>query len=607
MSPRPRPARTKLDLILLFAFVLAIRLPFLTQAIGGDDVYYLAAAYHGLVDPLHPNHIWYVFGGRDVTFQGYPHPPGNAWFLCGLLAMVGDVHEVVFHAAYVVFSLLAVFGMYALARRFAQRPLAATLLCGVVPPFVVNGNLLESDVPLLSFWLAGAAAFVYGVDRKDWRLLAASGLGLAVAGLIAMQSVLFTPILLAYLWFRRERAWRYIALATTPILTLAAWQLFERATSGVFPAAISAGYLTSYGYERIPMKLRNALALAIHFCFLVLPMLLPFAAVRVWRDRRDGDTRFLMLWILIFFAGACALFYSGSARYLLPLAAPVAILLSRAPANWVRAAIGIQLAISLGLATVNFEHWNGYRQFARDMRAQTAGKRVWVDAEWGLRHYFEAAGALPLHRDQWIPTGDIVVESELAFPAPYAHGGRALVEVARTEIRPWIPLRLIGLEARSGYSTNSLGLLPYDVRGGVVDRVRAVTLRAQEPTLSILPMSAPEVDSQVLYGIYPAEGQPWRWTAEDAALLLKSPGRPATLELKIYIADAAPARVVHVRVEGGPETTKTLPGPGSYTVSLPVDTTGLSTVTVRLSVDRTFTPAGDSRRLGIILNEAGLR
>ena len=337
--------------------------------------------------------------------------------------------------------------------------------------------------------------------------MAASGLGLAVAGLIAMQSVLFTPILLAYLWFRRERAWRYIALATTPILTLAAWQLFERATSGVFPAAISAGYLTSYGYERIPMKLRNALALAIHFCFLVLPMLLPFAAVRVWRDRRDGDTRFLMLWILIFFAGACALFYSGSARYLLPLAAPVAILLSRAPANWVRAAIGIQLAISLGLATVNFEHWNGYRQFARDMRAQTAGKRVWVDAEWGLRHYFEAAGALPLHRDQWIPTGDIVVESELAFPAPYAHGGRALVEVARTEIRPWIPLRLIGLEARSGYSTNSLGLLPYDVRGGVVDRVRAVTLRAQEPTLSILPMSAPEVDSQVLYGIYPAEGQ----------------------------------------------------------------------------------------------------
>ena len=137
---RPRPARTKLDLILLFAFVLAIRLPFLTQAIGGDDVYYLAAAYHGLVDPLHPNHIWYVFGGRDVTFQGYPHPPGNAWFLCGLLAMVGDVHEVVFHAAYVVFSLLAVFGMYALARRFAQRPLAATLLCGVVPPFVVNGS-----------------------------------------------------------------------------------------------------------------------------------------------------------------------------------------------------------------------------------------------------------------------------------------------------------------------------------------------------------------------------------------------------------------------------------------------------------------------------------
>lgn len=600
--------RIRWHLAILTAAVVLLRLPFIDQAIGGDDVYYLAAAYHGLTDPLHPNHTTYVFEGREVTFQGYPHPPGNAAFLAILLAILKDVREPAFHLAYIGFSLLAVYGMYALARRFSKAPLWATLLFIAVPAFLVNGNTLESDVPLLACWTAGAAAFVYGTDRGSNRLLGLSAVFLAVAGMIAMQSFLFTPILLAYAWRSGTRpAARLFTTACVPVFVLVGWQVFERASSGQVPAMVSAGYIAADGFSRAAVKFRNAAALTIHAAFMVFPALLPFIIREVWRKRTEADTRFLAVWAALFLVVAWVIFYAGSARYLLPIAVPLAILASSAPLRCVQGAVAVHMALSLGLATVNYQHWNGYRTFASSLRNTVKEKRVWVDGEWGLRHYLEAQGALPMYRDQWIPDGDVVVQSELAFPAAIPHGGRELVQVAEAEIRPRIPLRLIGLESRSGYSTDSEGLLPFDFRGGTIDRVRAFVLRRHEPALTVLTMAAPETDTQIVSGIYPAEGEKWRWMSGESQVLLKSPKRPAELELRFYIADAAPARNVALSVAGGPRVSQSFPGPGSYSIQLPVDASGLSVVSVKIQVDRTFVPSGDQRTLGIILNEIGLR
>ena len=134
--------------------VLLIRLPFLNQAVQGDDFYYLKGAEHALIDPLHPHHAEYLFQGVRVTMRGHPHPPLNAWMLGGLLALFGDVREVPFHAAYSLFSLIAAYAAYFIARRYTPRPLLATLLFVAVPPFVVNGNSFEADLPFLAFWLA---------------------------------------------------------------------------------------------------------------------------------------------------------------------------------------------------------------------------------------------------------------------------------------------------------------------------------------------------------------------------------------------------------------------------------------------------------------------
>src|SRR5438477_12817556 len=98
--------RGGLKLLLIAAIVLALRLPFLNQAIQGDDVYYLAEAQHAQIEPLHPKHVQYAFIGRMVDMRGQPHPPLNAWYLALLLATFKDVSEIPFHAAYILFSLI---------------------------------------------------------------------------------------------------------------------------------------------------------------------------------------------------------------------------------------------------------------------------------------------------------------------------------------------------------------------------------------------------------------------------------------------------------------------------------------------------------------------
>src|ERR1039457_6066649 len=182
----PRVARR--SLLLCLGLVLLIRLPFLNQAIQGDDHIYLTEAQHALVDPLHLSDVKYVFLGDQVDLRGHSHPPGNALPLAGLILLFGDVHEVPFHAAYIVFSLVAVWAMWSLAYRFSQRPLWATLLFIAVPAFVVNGGSLEADLPFLAFWMASIALFLSG---RIWLPALATG----AADMMAYQTVFLIPIL----------------------------------------------------------------------------------------------------------------------------------------------------------------------------------------------------------------------------------------------------------------------------------------------------------------------------------------------------------------------------------------------------------------------------
>jgi len=583
-------------LALVLGVVLLIRLPFLNQAIQGDDVYYLAQAEHAQIDPLHPSHGHYVFLGDRVDMRGFPHPPFNAWFLAALLAVAGDVHEVPFHAAYILFSLIAALAMWSLAKRFSPHPLWAALLFLAVPAFVINGNSLESDLPFLAFWMAAVACFVAG----KWTPAA---IAMMLAALSAFQAVFLTPILAVYVWLylRKNRtAW---LLTLIPPATILAWELFERLSSGALPVAVAAGYMSSYGLQTLVNKLRSATALAVHACFMIFPALLPGAVFLLWK-RRDRETAFIAAWIAMFFAGAALLFFAGSARYLLPMAAPLALLVSRLRPRWLAIGFAAQMALSLALATVNYQHWDGYRRFARQIRPATAGHRVYIDGEWGLRFYLEADGGLPLERGQTLRAGDVVVSSQLAYPIAFTAPTATIAEQA---IRASLPLQLIGLEARSGYSTATKGLRPFDITTAPIDIVRAAIVLDRHPSLAYLPMSAPEASDQIVSGLYDVEGGAWRWMSGRAVVLLKSPEQPLPIEAVFTIPDRAPARHVELLLDGRVVASETYTATGAYTLRSAPQLPAGPTATATLTVDRTFSVPGDRRELGVVVSALGFR
>lgn len=633
--------------------MVLLRAPFLNQAIQGDDYYYLTGAMHAQIDPLHPTHGQYVFLGRPVDMRGHPHPPLNMWILGLLLAVVGDIKEIPFHAAYMVFTLIAALSMLSLARRFTAAPLWATLLFLATPALVVNGNSLEADLPFLAFWMLAAALFFHAVDERRAGWLIPAGLALALAALAAYQAVVLIPVLAAYLLLE-QRDWKpgWVVLLT-PIVVLGGWQLFERFTGGVLPAGVLAGYLESYGLEALHAKLANAVGLTVQAGWLVFPALavaafwklprwawvvvtlaaaagaaridsnplfwMSFAVglvVILWclvsiRRPADDDELFLSAWVLIFFSAALVLFFAGSARYLLPMAAPVCLLVTRqlnSRRAWLAGGFVLGLLVALSLAVVNYQHWGGYRRFVTRLDGLFTQRRVWIDAEWGLRFYGEAAGGLPLLEGQPVRPGEAVITSQICYPIPFTTGGGALAPLASAAITSFLPLRIIGIGAKSGYSTVAFGYRPFDIVFRPIDRVRAQVVVAKKPQLSYLPMKAPAAAQQIVSGVYDLESGGWRWMGARGVVLLKRPPRPRRLTVSLYLPKQAPARSVRLLADGVVVARARYDAPGSYTLTSPrpVAASG-DTVTVEIVVDRTFSPPGDQRRLGLVLSAVGFK
>lgn len=591
--------------------MLLLRLPFLNQPIQGDDAYYLAIAEHAQIEPLHPTHFQHISTGIVVDMRGMPHPPLNGWYLGLLLAIFGDVREPVFHLLYMPFSLIAALAAYSIACRYSQRPLWATLLFLAAPAFVINGTSLETDLPHLAFFLAAIALFL-----SDRLILAA--VSMALAALTAYQAAVLIPILGLHLWQKRSRSVAHWLVLLSPAIALVAYQAYERLSTGAVPAAVLTGYFQTYGLQSLINKARNAAALTVHLGWIVSPLVAPvrwwLALIAVGAAFIDASPLFWvpfalgvgtlvysrrLPWIPIFFAAALVIFFAGSARYLLPLALPVAILAADR-GRWLALGFGSHLALSLALAFSNYQHWDAYRKMATPV--------TWINAEWGLRWYEESLGALPLVNGQAVRPGQSVMTSALSFPIPYTTGGGVGVAIAEHEVKPTLPLRLFAVDSRSAYSSAQHGLRAFDISTLPADRVTVAAIRERKPELSYLPVNAPQADSQIVSGVYQADSpaNAWRWSADRVVVLVKAPAAPSRVEATFRIIDQSPARTVALLVNGQVVAQQTYTGPGLYTLasSAPVALSE-GTATVTLTADRTFRAPGDNRNLALILTGLG--
>jgi hypothetical protein len=544
------------QLILVALVVLALRLPFLNQALQGDDVLYLTEAAHAQIEPLHPKHTTYVFMGRDIDMRGQSHPPLNAWFLALLIAAGKGVSEIPFHAAYILFSLIAAFSALALARRFSPHPLLATLLFCATPAFVINGTSLEADVPFVALWLLSTALYVLAVDRNSHPLLLASSIAMALTALTAYQSILLVPILFPLRPEMAERAHRRLHThRRAPGLEHFRAPLHRRA-SGRHSRELhdhlrspGAGAKDqkrrrahrSFGLAGLPhpldsVALRAALRHRRGAFYDLNPLFWGSIAVGVgiliWCARHWRD--FLAQWVLIFFAGALVIFFAGSARYLLPIALPIAILATQRAGRACSPSAWPADSLSASRSPVNYQHWDGYRQFARQLqptrKIETAldQRRVGTSLLPRIRRRPPAAPGPgdPSRRNSGVE------QTELSHPVHQRRRSAGARRPAHHHvIHPPAHRRAQG---RAAYSTTMLGLRPFDISRAPIDQLSAELMIERKPTLTDLPMNAPQAEQQIVSGVYQLESGQWRWMSQTATILLKPPDQPAPVTVQLH-------------------------------------------------------------------------
>jgi hypothetical protein len=290
----------------------------------------------------------------------------------------------------------------------------------------------------------------------------------------------------------------------------------------------------------------------------------------------------------------------------LPIAAPVAILAGRffaARPRWLMAGFAAQCCVSVALVLVNYQHWNGYRQFVARHRDEIQSHRTWIASEWGLRFYAESEGALPMLIDTRVQDGDLVLSSALSGGALASRGD--LIPVDERAIVPTLPLRLIGLHARSGFSTASEGLREFDISTAPLDIVRLRRVMEREPTVSWLPMNSLAARYQIVEGAYGLESNSWRWVSATSAFRLLTPPNPSRFAAQLFVPPQVPPCTVTLSVNGSAIARAKYAASGKYELSGAIAGALPESVTATLTTDRTFRAPHDARDLGLVLIAIG--
>ncbi len=258
--------------------------PFVNKAIHTDDVLFVWTGQWIQKHPLD-------FFGCQVNWWSTAipmwvanyNPPLLSYFLAGVASLFGW-SEVVLHLACLVVAFAAAAGIYALAQRWCQRPLLATLIAIFTPAFLVSSTTLMCDVMMLGFWVWSLVFWeqALGKERSGWRFVGAGFLaGLAV--LTKYSAIDLLPLLLLLGVLRtRKPGWWLLGLAV-PGLMLAGFELMTARMygRGLFSAAVHYAHTTHINF---PGGWRASAIIDLAFIGgSLLPLL--FFAPWLWRRR----------------------------------------------------------------------------------------------------------------------------------------------------------------------------------------------------------------------------------------------------------------------------------------------------------------------------------
>lgn len=500
-------------------------LPFLGKAPTIDEETYLYIARSStLLRPYDWTRAWAPFDADGFVFA---HPPLHlAWMsLWSPLEGTLPLMRAVVGLPWIV---LLAWSVALLAARLCRHPgLAAAAWLASTTVVLGLHDTLMIDLPAAALATFAVAAYREGLEARAstrWHLASGAALGLALV--TKYSAVVIVPVLLLHMW---RRGWRpsllVIALGIVVITEgwlwagygrFHAWEVWSRRgeiATGAFGDRL-VGTLVRLALMPLPLVLLRSnpaaavigtaggmLALAVGrpaglsaggAAFLLVltglgGMLLARGAVAVRATsmrRRHGDRDDPLLlgaWLLAGAAGVVLLHNYASPRYLLPVAAPVAILLTRSAeqVEWgkalQRAAIAISAVLALTIAVADHRFAAAGAEVGTKVAAlPLEGERRFA-GEWSFRYALERAGWSPWRADEVLPSGSWVVVADNASPG--AVPTDTLEPMRRVVSDDLFPLRVVDVDAGIGLYAETLGALPFGwsdgpLEGATVYRVR---------------------------------------------------------------------------------------------------------------------------------------
>jgi 4-amino-4-deoxy-L-arabinose transferase-like glycosyltransferase len=525
-EPRKRVVAAAPPWWLVGAAVLVV-LPFLGKAPAIDEEGYLWIARN--LDVLRPYDWARVWAPYTPDSYGWAHPPLHLLWL-KLCTSLTDTSWLLRALAGLPWVALLAASVALLAARTCQHPgLAAALW--LTSPIVVLGlhDTWMIDLPAVALATAAVAAYREGLVDEDGRWFIASGilLGLAIETKYTMG--VLVPVLAVHMLRLGPRPGLWAAAAAVVLVVEAPlwflygrvhpWEVFVRreeieagglagrvlgtlaraALLGLplvlvrtAPALVGGGF--AVGLVAVLAARPREMAVTTSTLLVLLAGLgaalisrAVAAAVANPHRRRKGDRGDPLLlggWVAAVVLGVIVLHNYASARYLLPAAAPAALLLARSgeEARWgkalVRASAGIMAVLAAILAVADYRFAAAGDEVAHGAVAAVAeagGAPGRFAGEWSFRGAMESAGWTRYRPDEALPAGTWVVVADNASAGTVATD--VLEPVRRVASEDTFPVRVVDLAGNVGLYAETLGMLPFGVRRGPLESATLYRVR----------------------------------------------------------------------------------------------------------------------------------
>jgi 4-amino-4-deoxy-L-arabinose transferase-like glycosyltransferase len=164
-----------------------------------------------------------IYQGNFIFMGEVYHNPLFLGYYYALIIKLFQDKEVWLHLFHLPFSLLVIISMYILSRRFIGKGIFTTLLLVITPVFIVMSQNIMLDIPLLAFFLGALAAFIYGVDKDNPRLLLLSAILAGLAILTKYSGLLVILVMFIYALIASKK--RYTLFLLIPISMFLLWCL----------------------------------------------------------------------------------------------------------------------------------------------------------------------------------------------------------------------------------------------------------------------------------------------------------------------------------------------------------------------------------------------